>query len=93
MDDNKEYTLPLNPAKVRSVLTLFDKDDLYTDEAFTLNTSVLTALTPVVEEALKNGFSIREIIHVFHLAVTDLELDIILDIPLIQGKHDDSRHV
>lgn len=78
-----KYTLPLNPASVRSVLSLFDKDDLYTDEAFELNSAMFTALMPVVKEALQKGFSIREIIHVLHLAVTDLELDVILDIPLL----------
>lgn len=80
--DSGEYTLPLNPARVRSVLTLFDEDDRYTDEASALNTSVITVLTPIVKEELQKGFSIREIVHALHLAVTDLELDIILDLPL-----------
>jgi len=70
----------LHPARVRSVLSLFNEDDLYTDEAFALNESVVIALTPIVKEAIRNGFSIREIIHVLHLAVTDIELDVILDI-------------
>lgn len=85
--NDAEYTLPLNPAKERSILALFDEDDRYTDEALALNNSVVSILMPIVQEVLRNGFSIREIIHALHLAVTDIELDVILEITPFRKDH------
>ena len=72
--------LKINPAETRSILSLFDKDDRYTDEALDLNVSIQRAIAPIVKDALQAGFPIREIIHLIHLAVTDTELDVILEL-------------
>lgn len=73
-------TLYHRKAAVREVLSLFDKDDCFTEEAMKLCEDARKVLMPLVEEALKSGFPIREVIHLLKWAAMDIELDVLVGI-------------
>ena len=55
------------------------KGFFYTDEATKLDYEALEKLKPLFQTYAGLGFSPREIAHVLHAAVTDVEIDFILD--------------
>lgn len=73
------HSLELNPAKTRTILSLYSPDGTYTDEALDLVNSGHASLVPVFKEYVKKGFSIREITQILHWSVLDLELDAVLE--------------
>jgi hypothetical protein len=61
---------------------MYDKDFRYTATATEIDSYTYHALHIMFEEFVERGFSPRDIAHVMHAAVTDLELSAVLDVPL-----------
>lgn len=58
---------------------LFDDEEKYTEPGLSLDREAGEALRSVFEKYVRAGFSVRDISHIVHGAVTDLELTILLD--------------
>lgn len=67
-----------NPKEVTLNKSLFTETLRYTDDAAQLDYAGIEALRPLFATYIAYGFTARDISHVLHLSVTDLELEFIL---------------
>ncbi len=58
--------------------SLFDNNDKYNRDAFLIETLIETSIRSAFKRFLDDGYSVREIAHVMHLTITDVELESIL---------------
>jgi hypothetical protein len=61
------------------VKSLYDETFRYTERAGSLDLETAVALKPLFKEAFEAGFNPREIAHIMHQVIVELELDYILD--------------
>jgi len=55
------------------------KNDDYTQEALALIEETRSAMTPIIKKWVQAGFSFREVAHLMHSAVFEVELDEAMD--------------
>jgi hypothetical protein len=58
-------------------INLFDTNEKYTDYTTAIEDRIYHALGVIFNEAMEDGVKIRELSHLAHLTVYDLELDAI----------------
>lgn len=61
--------------------SLFDENFRYTEEANAIGFSTSIACRRIMDEWAGYGYSPREIAHIMKWAISDLELDRLIDIP------------
>lgn len=68
------------------MISLFDKNAKYTEDAMSLDVAILKAIEPIMRNAAEKGFSVRDIYTVTHLVAVDIMNEIILDNDVKEGE-------
>lgn len=55
-------------------MEIYDKDERYTDVAISFTNAIDAAITPIFKQYIKHGAKVRELSHVAHGLVTEIEL-------------------
>lgn len=66
--------------------SLFDEKFKFTQESLSIDQEVSNSLLPIIQKYVSLGFSPREIAHVIHGAVFELELHVVLGLDYIVKK-------
>jgi len=71
--ENNEWVVRLREALVKAQKRMYDDGGRYTNGGHDLDLEVGNALRPIMEKWAEEGYNMREIAHVIHLAVIDIE--------------------
>jgi hypothetical protein len=71
--DNNEWVNRLRSALVKAQKRMYDDGGRYTNGGHDLDLEVGNALRPIMEKWAEEGYNMRDIAHVIHLAVIDIE--------------------
>ena len=72
---------------------LFNENETYTRESIKIMSEVESLLNPLVKEKINENYSIRELEYILHQTVTDIMLDIILEINKTQSKFESDEEL
>lgn len=61
------------------MISLFDRNAKYTNDATFLDAAVQKAIEPIMREYVKKGFSVRDVYAITQLVAVDVMTEIILD--------------